>query len=160
MENRFHTTIPPVELQKALDFFKQGAAILLPFLLALTPEEREHMLKMADKTVAFVQKAFDYATANPAFQPAFVDMSGFGQDLDGVNGLASVEKALFGLALDVESTRMVAGSEAYAAALSIYNYIKYLAANNQPGAQAAYDDLAKRFPGNTGGRPPKPLGDK
>ena len=53
--------------------------------------------------------------------------------------------------------KMLAGSDAYAAALVLYNNIKFLAKNKQPGAQAAYDDLAQRFPGGGGGRPPKPL---
>lgn len=37
--------------------------------------------------------------------------------------------------------------EACANALTIYGNIKYLAKNEQPGAQAAYDDLSQRFPG-------------
>ena len=37
------------------------------------------MLKMADKTIAFVQKTLDYAQLNFAFVPAFLDLKEFGK---------------------------------------------------------------------------------
>lgn len=43
---------------------------------------------------------------------------------------------------------MAAGSEAYVAALSIYNLVKDAARKNVPGAQTIYDDLKQRFPGS------------
>ena len=157
MQNLFTTAIPDAVLKKALGYFQQGADELRPYLLALTPEERSAMLKMGAKTVDFVQKAFGYASGNPGFVPVFVDLAEFSRDTAALAGLAPIEQLLAGLALDADSTMMLAGSDAYAAALAIYNYIKYLAKNKQPGAQAAYDDLSKRFPGNGGGRPGKPL---
>jgi hypothetical protein len=42
---------------------------------------------------------------------------------------------------------MLAGSEAYIAALAYYNSVKQAAKMNVPGARAIYDDLSKRFPG-------------
>ena len=53
------------------------------------------------------------------------------------------------MALDTDSTVMVAGSEAYANARTVYGSIKLLAKNKQTGAQAAYDDLSARFPGRS-----------
>jgi len=159
MQNNFPTPIPPADLKKALDLFEQGAAVLRPYLTPRTPEQRQVMLKMADKTVAFVTKTGDYAAANPGFVPAFVDLPEFTQDAAALTGLAPLHQLLEALALDTDSTMMVAGSDAYAAALVLYNNIKFLARNKQPGAQAAYDDLSQRFPGGGSGRPPKPLKD-
>ncbi len=157
MQNLFSTAIPDAALKKALGFFQQGAAELRPYLQALTPDERAAMLKMGAKTVAFVQKAYDYARNNPSFVPGFLDLDEFARDAAALSGLAPVQQLLDGLALDTDSTVMLAGSDAYAAALVLYNNIKFLAKNNQPGAQAAYDDLSQRFPGNGGGRPAKAL---
>ena len=137
--------------------FQEGATILRPYLQALTPEQRQSLLKMADKTVAFVQKARAYAQANPSFVPAFVDLAEFEQDATALDGLAPLHHLLEGLTLDLDSTLMLAGSDAYATALIIYNNVKFLAKNNQPGAQAAYDDLSQRFPSKGGGRPAKKL---
>ncbi|WP_345053142.1 hypothetical protein [Hymenobacter glaciei] len=157
MQNLFSTAIPEAALKKALGYFQQGAAELRPYLHALTPDERSAMLKMGAKTVDFVRKTYDYASANPSFVPIFVDVEEFARDAAAVQGLAPVQQLLDGLALDTESTLMLAGSDAYAAALALYNNIKFLAKNQHPGAQAAYDDLSQQFPGNGGGRPPKAL---
>ncbi|MBF9220976.1 hypothetical protein [Hymenobacter ruricola] len=157
MQNNFSTAIPDAVLHKALGYFQQGAAELRPYLQALTPEERSAMLKMGAKTVDFVQKAFGYARSNPGFVPSFLDLTEFEHDTAALNGLSPIGQLLAGLALDVESTMMLAGSDAYAAALVIYNNVKFLAKNKQPGAQAAYDDLSQQFPGNGGGRPGKGL---
>lgn len=108
------------------------------------------MLRMADKTVAFVQKTVDYGTNTPTLVPPFVDFDELKQDLTGVNQLTPIFQQLEQLTLDTDSTVMVAGGEAYANALTIYNNIRYMAQNHQPGAQAAYEELSKRFPG----RPP------
>ena len=155
MQNLLAISIPPADLAKALGFFQQGAAVLAPYLKSLTPEERQQMLKMADKTVAFVTKTRDYAQNNPSFVPAFVDLQEFEQDVDVISGLTPLHQLLEGLALDTDSTMMLADSDAYATALTLYNNIKFLAKNNQPGAQAAYDDLSQRFPSKGGGRPAK-----
>jgi hypothetical protein len=42
---------------------------------------------------------------------------------------------------------MVAGSEAYQAALVFYKSVKVAAAQDIPGAKAVYDELKTRFPG-------------
>lgn len=157
MQNNYTTAIPDAVLKKALDHFQQGAAELRPYLQALTPDERSNMLKMGPKTVDFVKKAFEYARNNPSFVPAFLDLNEFTRDSAALSGLSPIGQLLAGLVLDTESTMMLAGSDAYAAALVLYNNIKFLAKNKQPGAQAALDDLGQQFPGNGGGRPSKPL---
>jgi len=141
-------------VQQHLDAIR---AALAPYLLSLTPEERKTMLRMADKTVAFVQKTADYATTNPGFVPAFVDLAELKQDTASMAALTPLRQQCDQLALDLDSTVMVAGSEAYGNALVVFGNIKFLAKNNQPGAQAAYDDLSVRFPGSPkAGRKPTP----
>jgi phosphoribosyl-ATP pyrophosphohydrolase len=41
---------------------------------------------------------------------------------------------------------LLAGSEAYQAALSFYHYVKLLASQDVPRAKAVYEELKKRFP--------------
>ena len=157
MPNEFHFDIPAkvlTDVQQHLDAIKTALA---PYLLSLTPDERKTMLRMADKTVAFVTKTTDYATGTPAFVPPFVDLAELKQDTAGMAALTPLRQQCEQLALDLDSTVMIAGSEAYGNALTVYGNIKFLAKNNQPGAQAAYDDLSVRFPGSANaGRKPKP----
>ena len=156
MPNQFHADIPAkvlTDVQQHLDAIK---AALAPYLLSLTPDERKTMLRMADKTVAFVTKTTDYATSNPSFVPSFVDLAELKQDTAGMAALTPLRQQCDQLALDLDPTVMIAGSEAYGNALTVYGNIKFLARNNQPGAQAAYDDLSVRFPGSaSAGRKPK-----
>ena len=147
MPNEFHSDIPAPVLQDVQQHLDAIRAALAPYLVSLTPDERRTMLRMADKTVAFVQKTNDYATNNASFVPPFVDLAELKQDVAGLTALAPLHQQLEQLALDVDSTMMTAGSEAYAASLIIYNNIKFLAKNKQPGAQTAYDDLSQRFVG-------------
>ena len=65
----------------------------------------------------------------------------------GFTALTPLHQQLEQLALNVDSTLMTAGSEAYGNSLTIYNNIKFLAHNKQAGAQTAFDDLKQRFAG-------------
>jgi hypothetical protein len=147
MANDFNQIIPAAVLQQAQQHLDALKTLLGPYLISLTPEERKTLPRMADKTVAFVTKTADYATTTPAFVPPFVELAELTQDATGVAALTPLRQQLEQLALDTDSTVMVAGSEAYATALTVYANIKFLAKNKQPGAQAAYDDLSVRFPG-------------
>ncbi|GAA3992935.1 hypothetical protein [Hymenobacter antarcticus] len=157
MPNEFHTDIPAKVITDVQAHFEAIRTALAPYLLSLTPDERKTMLRMADKTVAFVTKTTDYATTNPSFVPAFVDLAELKQDTAGMAAFTPLRQFCEQLALDLDSTVMVAGSEAYGNALTVYGNIKFLAKNKQPGAQAAYDELSVRFPGNANaGRKPTP----
>jgi hypothetical protein len=156
MTNEFNSIIPDKVLSGVQEHLNSIRELLAPYLLSLTPEERKGMLRMADKTVAFVTKTTEYATNNPAFVPPFVHLEELKQDTTGMAALSPLRQQFEQLALDVDSTVMVAGSEAYGNALTVYANIKFLAKNKQPGAQTAYDDLKVRFPGNANaGRKPK-----
>ena len=150
MQNNFATAIPPAELAHALDLLGQLSTVLRPYLTPLTPEQRQNMLKMGPASVDFVAKARSYAAQNAAFRLAYLDYPAFVLDADALAGLAPVHQALAALDLDTDSTMMVAGSDAYQEALQVYNYVKMLAQNATPGAQAAYDDLRQSLPSGQG----------
>ena len=150
MQNLFATPIPPADLAQALDHVQQAAALLQPYLTPLTPDERQAMLKMGPASVDFVSKARRYAEQNLAFRPAYLDFEAFALDADALAGLAPVHQLLAALNLDTDSTMMTAGSDAYLEALQVYNYVKMLAENATPGAQAAYDDLRLSLPSGQG----------
>lgn len=147
MSNQITAAIPPAELAQALDLLKQARAILAPYLHALTPEERKSLVKMGNKSVGFMTKLLDYAANTPAFVPGFISYQELKQDVGVATDLAPVEQFVAQLALDLDSTVMLAGSEGMSQASPVYQNIKFLAQQKQPGAQLAYDDLRQRFPG-------------
>ncbi len=121
--------------------------MLEPHLHPLTPDERKNILKMGDKSVGFMNKLLGYAANTPAFVPAFVSFEALKQDVAVATDLSPLENFATQLALDLDSTVLVAGAEGMGLASPVYKNIKFLAEQNQPGAQAAYDDLSQRFPG-------------
>lgn len=120
---------------------------LLPALKSLTAPERMEMAKMGDKTVAFVQKALEHCTANPELAPQFLDVTEFSGDVRAVETLRSIHAPLLQITDSLSDTMMLAGSDAYAAALIFYNSIRSAHKSNIAKAGAIYDDLAGRFPG-------------
>ena len=118
-----------------------------PKVKSLTVAERRELPKMGDKTVAFVEKTREYGGQNPHLVPVFVDMAMFDADLSGGTLLARYIRALKPLVSAMEDSRMLAGSEAYQAALMIYHNVKMAAAAGIANAKAVYEDLASRFPG-------------
>lgn len=154
MPNTITAAIPPKTLAEALDHFKQARALLAPYLHPLTPKERKTLYKLGDKSIGFMQKLMDYAANTPAFVPAFIDLAELKQDVGVAADLSPVEQYAAQLAQDLNSTKMLAGSEGMDASSPIYKNIKFLAEQRQPGAQAAYDDLRQQYPGRPAKKSP------
>jgi hypothetical protein len=115
----------------------------LPFLMDLTVEERKTMPKMGDKSRAFVSKALEVATQNPDFLPRAFDLDEMRRDVQLFEQLYPIVVALAQLQELVDDTAMAAGSEAYAAALQVYNYAK--ASGNVGGLDAVLGEMGQRF---------------
>jgi hypothetical protein len=147
MSNRISVVLPAAVKQKVADALTLIRQELTPYLRPLTPEERQGIVKMGDRSVAFMEDIRDYGTATPGFVPAFIDFAALKEDLLATTDLDAILRPLEQLATDVESTRMQTGGEAYADALAVYRNIQSAAKNNMPGAQAAVDKLKVRFVG-------------
>lgn len=134
---------------KVLADLKQGIEKLqadaAPYIIPLTNKQRSKRLKMGAKSVAFVTKTFNYASATPNFAPFDIDVPGLGTNLATTAGLAPVIAALKQLAFDLEGTAIVSSGSAKAAGLAIYNQTHGLADRNVAGAQAAFNDMHLQF---------------
>jgi hypothetical protein len=137
--------IPPDVLAQVLDLQTQVKNLLAPYMVALTPDERRGIPKMSDKTVTFVSKTLEYANAYPQFAPAYLNVAGLQIDVKAVDDLTSVEQLVENVALQLNDSIMISGSEAYVAALTFYGSVKEAARRNVPAAKAIYDDLKVRF---------------
>ena len=122
----------------------------LPDLINLTVDDRHQLPKMGDKTIAFVNKSFEYASQNPTIVPSFLDLTEFAKDTAVVTSLKRILMPLEQLNEKLSDTNLLAGSEAYMAALVFYTAVKGAAKAGQPGMKNIYDDLQSRFPGRGG----------
>jgi hypothetical protein len=119
---------------------------LMPYLKNLSPDERMSILKLGDKSVAFVEKARDWVKNKPELKPPYGDVEELDKDLKALKLLARLLRSLRPIVNGLEDTMMLAGSEAYAEALAYYSYFKSAAKAKVDGAEEAYADLKEWFP--------------
>jgi hypothetical protein len=146
-DNKHIQSIPQDILTQAQTKINEIKALLAPYIVALTPSERHELPKMGEKTISFVEKAYDFARQNPNLVPPYLDMSAFGTDFEDAHGLWTLVNSIRQLEENAGDTEMTAGSEAYQAALVFYKSVKMAAAQDVPGAKAVYEELKTRFPG-------------
>jgi hypothetical protein len=146
--NRHLDKFPEIALTHAKEKIAEISASFAPYIVALTPEERRSLLKMGDRTLAFVEKAHDFAAANPSLVPPYVDMDAYDVDFADAHGLWTLLNSISQLYENLSNTVMVAGSEAYQTSLTFYKNIKIAAEQDVPGAASIYEELRARFPRN------------
>jgi hypothetical protein len=145
-ENRHSAAIPQTVLDAARAKITEAAEALADYTVALTPQERQTMLKMGDKTLAFVERANEYAHGSPKIVPSYLDLADFDTDFHDAHNLWGLLTALRQLAEAVEDTIMAAGGEAYHAALAVYHNVQAAAKDDIPGTKAIHEDLKSRLP--------------
>jgi hypothetical protein len=145
MDNKINYSIPEEVIAEATSKLNDVVNIFKPYLIALTPTERQELPKMGDGTLPFVQKCLSYCQSNPEFAPSFVDFEGLASDMKVYEQLLPIYRLIFQLENKLNDTTMEAGAESFVIALSYYNSVKYAARMDAPGAKAIAEDLSKRF---------------
>lgn len=116
----------------------------LPFLVNLTPDERRSLVKMGDKSLAFVNNSLSAAQTNRDILPANFDVEEFTRDYQLSLALTELLTGLRQLEEQMDDTLMAVGSEAMNSSLTVYNYVK-TAAKSTPGLKRVAEQLGERF---------------
>jgi hypothetical protein len=148
-QNLISATLSDTVVAEVENHLKAIATLLGSTLQNLEAKDRQAMAKMGDKTLAFVQKALQYAGQDTAMLPSYISLPEAAADLALTRQLDSILKLMAPLCQSVQDTVMMAGSDCYIAGLGIYGHIKAAAANNVQGATSIAQDLSGRFPGKT-----------
>ncbi|MDR0612219.1 MAG: hypothetical protein LBG45_01820 [Dysgonamonadaceae bacterium] len=148
MENKHLEAIPADVVKQVHDKLNEVKTLLLPYATPLTPTERRDLPKMGEKSLAFVEKSYDFAVENPPLVPSYLNMQTFGVDFSDAHGLWTVRNDASQVYEMLDDNVMLSGSESYQAALVFYNAVKAAAAHDVPGAKAIYEELKQRFPGH------------
>jgi hypothetical protein len=145
-ENLISTEIPAQTIAVILNQLTAVNNSLASILIFnLTGQDRLEMYKLGDKSQAFVEKSLEYASTNPTLVPTYLDLPEGKKDLKLFQDLSTILKQVSTLQRAVEDTMMVAGSEAYDAALVFYASVKGASRVNVPGSEAIFEDLQKRY---------------
>lgn len=155
-------TLTPADVQAVKDAF---AAVLtkLPFLVNLSSDERQALVKTGPDSVSFVQNALTAAQGNPKIFPQSFDVSGFERDVILFATMTELLTLAEQIVSQLDDTRLAIGSEAMQAAIQAYKYIQ-TAAKTTPGLKPVAEQLGERFqrankqkePGQAAGSGTKP----
>ncbi|MEH2448708.1 MAG: hypothetical protein V7K18_23880 [Nostoc sp.] len=116
----------------------------LPFLITLSTEERRKLVKMGDKSLAFVNNSITAAQSNREILPATFDVEELVQDYQLAAALTELLISMQQLTEQVDDTLMAVGSEAMTSSLTVYDYVK-TASKKTPGLKSVAEQLGERF---------------
>ncbi len=122
----------------------------LPFLLNLTAEERQALPKMGEKSRAFVNEALALALKNPDLCPEDFDLEDMKEDIALYDHLQPILFGVMQLEDLLLSSAVAASSDAYSAALEIYERAKEEGQGEALEARLAeIEEAAKRAGGSS-----------
>ncbi|HYX30150.1 MAG TPA: hypothetical protein VE863_16530 [Pyrinomonadaceae bacterium] len=116
----------------------------LPFLVALTVDERKATFKTGPNSLSFVQNCLAAAKNFPQILPPSFDVDAFERDVDLVAALTELNTDSESLNSQIDDTRLAVGGEAMEEATQVYK-LAQVAAKTVPGLKAVVDQLNERF---------------
>ena len=128
---------------------------LLPFLINLTPKERQRLRKKGTKRAGYVDAVYNSLSSNPTVVPASFSMVEFTKDIEISKALQEILSTVSTLVEGIDDTILLAGNEEMTASDAGYDYLKRAAATNV-AIQAEVANIAKAFEGQ-GKKKPKPI---
>lgn len=136
----------------------QNININFPFLVGLTQEERMALSTIDVSNKAFTEDAINAALNNATLLPSYISVTNMQADLALFMQLDEIILMLKQTLEKLQDTQLLAGSEAFAASLTLYKLFGSAADAGMPGADAIYNQLKLRFAGqgNTNKSPEAP----
>ncbi|MFN6478689.1 hypothetical protein [Nostoc sp. DedQUE07] len=136
-------TLSPQDIQE-IKAALQTVQRKMPFLITLSTEERRKLVKMGDKSLAFVNNSVTAAQSNREILPASFDVEELIRDYQLASALTELLISVQQLAEQVDDTLMAVGSEAMTSSLTVYDYVK-TASKKTPGLKTVAEQLGERF---------------
>jgi hypothetical protein len=145
MENKVSAVLTDTDVADILKAF-ETIRTKLPFLVDVSPEERRTLPKMGDKSRAFVEQANELAKRDDSALPRSFSVEEFTLDVELIHQLAPIIAACAQLHELLEDTNLVIGSDAYVAALIVYQYTSKGSGGSEGGGlDDLLDAMGKRF---------------
>lgn len=146
MENRISHELSAqalTEIQTGITNLKNS----LNFLVNLSPDQRQSLFKMGDKSLGFVGKAVEFMERYPALCPNYVDAAEVKKDYTLAAALGGIAYELEALTQALRDTSTLAGNEAITSSISYYSSVRDASRRAVPNAETTYNALSERFPG-------------
>lgn len=155
--NRLNVTATPAQIAAVKSAY-QTILTNLPFLLGLTTEERSSLPAIDVNNKTFTEDAISAGVNNAVLLPAYVSPTAMQTDLTLFSQMDELILLHNQLGEKLQDTQLLAGSEAYICALTLYKLFASAAEAGVAGSDAVYNQLKQRFAGQggTGGAPTNP----
>lgn len=147
--NRINTSATAAQIT-AVKTALQTIAANLPFLVGLTTEERIALPAINVSNKAFTEDAINAGINNPALIPSYVSVANMQNDLLLFSQLDEIIGITKQLLEKLEDTQLLAGSEAYTSALTLYKLFGSASEAGVAGSDAIVAQLKQRFAGQGG----------
>ncbi|MCH5718204.1 hypothetical protein [Niabella hibiscisoli] len=103
--------------------------------------------KISVSNKVFTEDAIQAALNNPEILPGFIKPQDLKTDLDLFHALDELVLLVQQMGEKLADTQLLAGSEAYASALTIYKIFAAAAGTGVAGSKTVYEQLRQRFTG-------------
>lgn len=144
--NRINTAATAAQIT-AVKTALQTIATNLPFLVGLTTEERIALPAINVTNKAFTEDAINAGVNNPTLVPSYVSVANMQNDLLLFSQLDEIIGVTKQLLEKLEDTQLLAGSEAYTSALTLYKLFGSASEAGVAGTDAIVAQLKQRFAG-------------
>ncbi|WP_319479154.1 hypothetical protein [uncultured Draconibacterium sp.] len=145
MATKTPTGIPEPVINEATQLITNALIVLKPYLIALTPHERQISAKISDRSYPFVEKTCDYTLLAPQFVPQYMDDEKLRTDLLVHDQLIELLRLSKQLTNGLDDSALKTGGDSFTNALNYYNSVRQASRINVPGAKSIHEDLKKRF---------------
>lgn len=150
MSNLFENRLNEILNDGQINQIRDGYSMVkdgIPFAIGLNTEERQTLPKMASSNINFVMDCRNAMEDNANILPAYMTPDNLRMDLTLFQQLDPLVQLAQQSYERLRDTQMLAGSEAYVAALAFYRMVEAAAKAGLPGIDAVYDQLKERFAG-------------
>lgn len=142
--NRINATIAPADQTAALAHYS-GLQTLMPFMRAMTADEKKTINDAANGRLPFTQQACQYAQQHPEVFPATFSLPAFVQTTAFLTAFVAIYNADASNHEKIVDTFRLANSDGYDEALKIYKYFQ--AANTNGDYNDVVAQLGSYFAG-------------
>lgn len=142
--NRINIVMTPTEVTDVKNAINT-INTTIGFSVSLTTEERSSLPKINVANKAFTEDAINALANNSSLFPSYLDVTQMQNDFKLYTQLDELATILRQTLERIEDTRILAGSEAYVAALSVYKLVSAASSAGVQGTDTIYEQLRERF---------------
>jgi len=123
-----------------------------PYLITLTPSERQSYKRTGADFIKFLKLSHELALESPKLFPVFINTDIFMEEYFITHELWVLVNKISQLREYVSDTEILSGNRVMEKAITFYQTVKMAARRDIPGARAVFSELRSAFPSGTGGR--------